>query len=183
MLPARRHDISRIEAFSDAVFAFALTLLVVSLEVPLVSAGVGLFATLIALSAPWPFPVFSGFCYFLMGPADSLRQCLSARSQSKSITTSEGFRRAQKPIDQTLPMISVSFTSEKQSAISFVELFSKQERSAFSTSSEAIQQNVQTLPLAVSVTILKDGGLEWSSRSSFGILGSLFTTFAPARPR
>jgi len=35
----------------------------------LVSAGVGLFATLIALSAPWPFPVFSGFCYFLMGPA------------------------------------------------------------------------------------------------------------------
>jgi uncharacterized membrane protein len=206
MLPVRRHEISRIEAFSDAVFAFALTLLVVSLEVPstyedlmklmagfvpfgasfalltwiwyehnvffrryglqdpftatlnaallfvvlfyvyplkflftaafsffmpvlginlritppelsrlfaiygagfvvlflmfallyrqayrkraslgltaieafdariacgehLVSAGVGLFATLIALSAPWPFPVFSGFCYFLMGPA------------------------------------------------------------------------------------------------------------------
>ena len=207
MLPARRHDISRLEAFSDAVFAFALTLLVVSLDVPtsyddliklmagfvpfaasfalltwiwyehniffrkyglqdawtstlnavllfvvlfyvyplkflftmafsffipilnvtrasitppqlaqifaiygvgfvvlflmfallyrrawrkrdalglseleafdarrsagehLVSAGVGVFATLIALMAPWPFPVFSGFSYFLMGPA------------------------------------------------------------------------------------------------------------------
>ena len=34
MLPARRHEISRVEAFSDAVFGFALALLVVSAQPP-----------------------------------------------------------------------------------------------------------------------------------------------------
>jgi uncharacterized membrane protein len=47
MARARKHEISRLEAFSDAVFAFALW----------------------ALLMPGRVSAFAGFVYFLMGPA------------------------------------------------------------------------------------------------------------------
>jgi Endosomal/lysosomal potassium channel TMEM175 len=40
----RRHEVSRLEGFSDAVFGFAVTLLVVSLEVPNLHRTLGLDA-------------------------------------------------------------------------------------------------------------------------------------------
>ena len=64
----RSHEIARIEGFSDAVFGFALTLLIVSLEVPHTStelletmAGFGSFvATFVILASIW----YSQYLFF-----------------------------------------------------------------------------------------------------------------------
>src|SRR6185436_15212342 len=117
--------------------------------------------------------------YLLSGPADAVRRCLEANTTGRSITTKASFHRARAMLDVSLPIVSLTFNQDGASAISFVELFSSEERSAFSTNAPAIQQGAEALPYSVSVTLLKGDTVEWSSRSSFGLLGSLFVTFAP----
>jgi len=119
--------------------------------------------------------------YFLIGPADSVRSCLLAKSQSQSLSSAEPFRKSQRLLDVSLPITSVTFTRDQHAAISFVEIFSPQERSAFATNGGAIDEAIRVLPYAASVTILKGSELEWTSRSSFGLVGSLAADFAPQR--
>ena len=119
--------------------------------------------------------------YFLSGPADEVRRCLEAKAAGEPIRTASGFDRAQSSVDISLPMFSLSFADDRASAISFVELFSKQERSAFSTNAAAIQKSAASLKYAASVTMIKKGSVEWTSRSSFGLVGSLLTTFTPEK--
>lgn len=120
---------------------------------------------------------------FLSGPEDAVRRCLEAKVSGQSITGKNAFNRARSTVDVSLPILSLGFAPDGPSAISFVELFSSEERSAFSTNAAAIQQGAESLPYSVSVTLMKGDAIEWSSRSSFGLLGSLFTTFAPERSR
>ena len=120
---------------------------------------------------------------FLIGPAELVRRCLQAKIQSQSITSADAFRKSQRLIDISLPIAALTFSRDQHAAISFVELFSEHERSAFSTNAAAIDEASRALPYAVSVVILKDAGLEWTSRSSFGLIGSLLVTLTPETSR
>jgi hypothetical protein len=118
---------------------------------------------------------------FLIGPADAVRRCLQAKAQS--LTSTDAFRKSQRLVDVSLPLSVVTFVKDQHAAISFVEVFSEQQRSAFSTNATAIEEASRSLPYAVSVIMLKDSGLEWTSRSSFGLVGSLLVTLTPETTR
>jgi hypothetical protein len=120
---------------------------------------------------------------FLIGPAEAVRRCLQTKAQSQSLTSTAAFGKSERMVDASLPMTALTFTKDQQAAISFVELFSDHERSAFSTSANAVAEASRSLPYAVSVAILKDAGLEWTSRSSFGLVGSLLVTLVPEASR
>ena len=121
--------------------------------------------------------------HFLSGPPEAVRRCLQAKTQSKSLTSTDAFRKSQRLIDVSLPITVLTFSNDQHAAISFVELFSEHERSAFSTSATAIDEASKSLPFAVSIVILKDAALEWTSRSSFGLAGSLLVTLTPEAPQ
>ena len=121
--------------------------------------------------------------HFLSGPADAVRRCLQAKDQSTSLASAEPFRRAERLVDVSLPLTIITFVNDQRAAISFIELFSQQVRPTFSTNGSAIEQATRSLPYAVSVTMLKEKGLEWTSRSSFGLAGSMIVALTPENPR
>lgn len=120
--------------------------------------------------------------HFLSGPADSVRRCLLARAQSTSLASAEPYRRAERLVDVSLPLTTITFANDQRAAISFVELFSEHARPTFSTNATAVDQAARSLPYAVSVTTLKER-LEWTSRSSFGLVGSMIVALTPEKPR
>jgi hypothetical protein len=120
---------------------------------------------------------------FLSGPPEAVRRALQARAQSKSLTSTDAFRKSQSLIDVSLPITVLTFSNDQHAAISFVELFSEHERSAFSTNATAIDEASKSLPFAISVVILKEAALEWTARSSFGLVGSMLVTLTPETPQ
>jgi hypothetical protein len=139
--------------------------------------SVGEFELMLSSTDNWAVSLSNN--QFLSGPAEAVRRCLQAKTQSESLTSTDAFRRSERLVDISLPITVLTFSSDQHASISFVELFSEHERSAFSSSATAIDEASHSLPLAVSVVILRDTALEWTSRSSFGTVGSLLVTLTP----
>ena len=118
--------------------------------------------------------------YFLIGSSNLVRRSLLAQSEDSSFSKTESFRKAQSSIDVSLPISALTFTRDDRAAISFIETFTHQQRSAFATTGDEVDRAAKRLPLAVSATILKDSSLDWTARSSFGLGGSLATQLFPA---
>jgi hypothetical protein len=118
---------------------------------------------------------------FLLGPGEDVRHCLQAYANGQSISSTRPFREAQRFVDVSLPLTSVTFTDDSRAAVSFVDAFSHESRSAFSTNAAAISEATSALPLAMSALIVKEGRFEWISRSSFGIGGAVATDLLPEK--
>jgi hypothetical protein len=118
---------------------------------------------------------------FLIGPGEQVKRCLQARAKGESVSSTQSFRQAQRFVDVSQPLSVLTFAKDSRAAAAFVEAFSHQPRSAFSTNAAAIAQASQSLPLAMSAVIVKEGRMEWTSRSSFGIGGSIATELLPGK--
>jgi hypothetical protein len=143
------------------------------------SESVGDFELMLSTTDNWAASFADN--HFLIGPAEAVRRSLQAKAQP--LTSTDAFRKSQRLVDVSLPITVLTFARDQHPAISFVEIFSEHERSAFSTNATAIDEASRSLPYAVSVVILKDTGLEWTSRSSFGLVGSLLVTLTPERSK
>jgi len=118
---------------------------------------------------------------FLIGPGDQVRRCLQTRTKAESLSSTQPFRQSQRFVDVSQPLMVLTFTKDSRVAVSFVDAVSHQPRSAFSTNASAIAQASQSLPLAMTAVVIKEGRLEWTSRSSFGIGGAITTELLPRK--
>jgi len=112
----------------------------------------------------------------LIGSPETIRNCLQAKAESRTLATNETVRRAITMINPAAQTTAVTLTSDADAARSFVLLFSSN-RSALSTDVAKLNDAAKRLPYAVKVTRLSEYGFEQTARSSFGLIGSLFVRF------
>jgi hypothetical protein len=118
--------------------------------------------------------------YFLLGPPEDVRRCLSARvNRSNLISSSEKLERLSHYFEKPSTATIVTFSQDHERTKSFLTTL-KTLRS--DTVSPEIDRAIDGLAYAVTESSLGDTGIERRTRSDFGQLGFLISFLAPQTP-
>jgi hypothetical protein len=115
----------------------------------------------------------------VIGLVDDVRRCLQARAQLHSLAANDSFQKAQSLLNLSIRNSAITFTSDENAAGAFVLLFSGNRTAALSGKAAALNEASKRLPYAVTVTQLDDNAFHRTTRSSFGLLGTLIVQFTP----
>lgn len=116
----------------------------------------------------------------LLGSVEDVRTCLQAHNKGDRMADTGAFQRARALVNVTPPSLPTitTFTNDAESSRSFVSLFSANRAPAISNSVSALNDASVRLPNRVNVTRLTQNGFEYTSRSSFGLMGTLAVMLA-----
>lgn len=116
--------------------------------------------------------------HLIMGSIEDVRQCLQARSQSKTLTSSESFKLASQLISTDTPALAATYTKNDEATRHFINALAAQsgvrERPVNNSEFERVLNRVA---YALTETRMVEGGFERKTRSSFGQFGSLASQF------
>src|SRR5207249_2504038 len=96
-----------------------------------------------------------------------------------TITRNESFRRAQQLLNPSVLTTAVTFSSDDSDAVSFVSLFSSSRNEALLQKADALREARRHLLYAIRTTQFNETVFTQTSRSSFGIAGSLLVRLLP----
>ncbi|MGB9180833.1 MAG: hypothetical protein WCB68_16495 [Pyrinomonadaceae bacterium] len=114
----------------------------------------------------------------IMGSIEDVRQCLQARSQGKTLDSSETFKLASRLTSSDTPALAATYTKNDEATRRFINAVAAQRgvRERPANNSE-LERALSRLAYALTETRMVEGGFERKTRSSFGQFGSLASQF------
>ncbi len=117
--------------------------------------------------------------HLLTGNRESVRRCLTARQDGKTLAAAQDFKQALQRANAIGPAQAITLTDDFSPALNFISFISNQRGMRGQPANEQeLSQALGQLTYAASETQFIEGGVERKTRSSFGQLGVLATQFA-----
>jgi hypothetical protein len=116
--------------------------------------------------------------HLLLGTKQSLRRCLEARQQGRTLAAAQDFQQTTQMSSAVGPAHAVTYTKEVAPARAFISFIASQRAARAQPANEQeLERALNQLPYTVRTTQLIEGAIERKTRSSFGQLGVLAAQF------